>query len=199
MKNRKWARSTTCSSRSERQPCAPDSTTPAGMEPGIVFATGGKNMHGDFTRDTFDPAKNYSRVLMQQGRVALDADWNEQTSILLRYLRLLTRDIFGPHAGPSGNIGFEIIANLTDQPLKDKLAKLLPGDCKRREELEKPLLPGEMRTGRGRYSVDGLPVENHEPILYGEQPGAPFGDDVKPTELKTFKGRLLFYLDVWEP
>jgi hypothetical protein len=32
---------------------------------------------GDFTRDTFNPLKNFSRVLMQQGRVQLDADWNE--------------------------------------------------------------------------------------------------------------------------
>ena len=40
-------------------------------------------MKGDFTRDTFDAAKHFSRVLMQQGQVQLDADWNEQTSILL--------------------------------------------------------------------------------------------------------------------
>ena len=39
-------------------------------------------MRGDFTRDSFNPAKAYTRVLMQQGRVQLDADWNEQNSIL---------------------------------------------------------------------------------------------------------------------
>ena len=48
-------------------------------------------MKGDFTRDLFDPTKHYSGVLMQQGRVQLDADWNEQDSIqrnrtdLIRY------------------------------------------------------------------------------------------------------------------
>ena len=36
---------------------------------------------GDFSRDTFDPSKHFLRVLMQQGRVSLDADWNEQTDI----------------------------------------------------------------------------------------------------------------------
>lgn len=36
---------------------------------------------GDFTRDTFTPEKSYSRVLMQQGRVQVDADWNEQVSV----------------------------------------------------------------------------------------------------------------------
>ena len=38
-------------------------------------------MKGDFSRDTFDPAKQFTRVLMQQGRVQLDADWNEQIAI----------------------------------------------------------------------------------------------------------------------
>ena len=41
-------------------------------------------MKADLTRDTFHPLKHYSRVLMQQGRVQLDADMNEQAAILLR-------------------------------------------------------------------------------------------------------------------
>ena len=40
----------------------------------------------DITRATFHRVKHFSRVLMQQGRVQLDADWNEQVSILLHYL-----------------------------------------------------------------------------------------------------------------
>ena len=35
-------------------------------------------MPGDFSRDTFDSRNHFSGVLMQQGRVQLDADWNEQ-------------------------------------------------------------------------------------------------------------------------
>ena len=38
-------------------------------------------MKGDFSRLTFDPKKHYRRVLMQQGRVQVDADWNEQEAI----------------------------------------------------------------------------------------------------------------------
>jgi hypothetical protein len=64
-------------------------------------------MNGDFSRDTFHPAHRYSRVLMQQGRVLLDADWNEQTSILLHQLRALARDLIGPHGGPGE--GFRIL------------------------------------------------------------------------------------------
>src|SRR5258708_34003638 len=66
---------------------------------------------GDFTRDTFDSLKHFSRVLMQQGRVQLDADWNEQTSILLHYLQTLAADLIGPHGGPGD--GFRIV-QMTD-------------------------------------------------------------------------------------
>ena len=39
-------------------------------------------MKGDFTRSTFNARKHFTRVLMQQGRVQVDADWNEQQAIL---------------------------------------------------------------------------------------------------------------------
>jgi hypothetical protein len=67
-------------------------------------------MKADLTRDTFFPFKHFSRVLTQQGRVQLDADSNEQASILLRYLRALAADIIGPAGGPKGNVGFGISA-----------------------------------------------------------------------------------------
>ena len=54
-------------------------------------------MKGDFSRNTFDPRKHFTRVLMQQGRVQLDADWNEQAAILLHYVRTLAADLIGPH------------------------------------------------------------------------------------------------------
>jgi len=52
-------------------------------------------MKGDFTRFTFDPTKHYRRVLMQQGRVQLDADWNEQAAINRHLESLYLRDILG--------------------------------------------------------------------------------------------------------
>src|SRR6266699_237149 len=68
-------------------------------------------MKGDFSRLTFDPLKGYTRVLMQQGRVQLDADWNEQVSILLHYLQNLAKDLIGPYGGPIDNPGFAITAD----------------------------------------------------------------------------------------
>ena len=42
-------------------------------------------MPTDISRITFNPSKHYVAVRLQQGRVELDADWNEETDIL-RYL-----------------------------------------------------------------------------------------------------------------
>src|SRR6185312_8292386 len=56
-------------------------------------------MNGDFSRVTFEAKNQYSRVLMQQGRVLLDADWNEQAAIFHYALRTFIRDIFGPRWG----------------------------------------------------------------------------------------------------
>ncbi len=65
-------------------------------------------MKGDFSRDTFDPLNNFSRVLLQQGRVQLDADFNEQAAILLHMLRRLTADLFGPYAIAGGPDAFRV-------------------------------------------------------------------------------------------
>ncbi len=75
-------------------------------------------MKGDFTRDTFHPEKGYSSVRMQQGRVQLDADWNEQVDIQAHLHAIALRDIIGgccvPDAEPdsyrvaAGNEGLTI-------------------------------------------------------------------------------------------
>jgi len=67
----------------------------------------------DLTRRSFDPFKHFSRVLMQQGRVQLDADWNEQAGILLHLLRRLTADQFGPAFLARFGGGFEILSLVT--------------------------------------------------------------------------------------
>src|SRR5690348_14548384 len=59
-------------------------------------------MKADIARMTFDPAKRYTRVLMQQGRVQLEADWNEQAQLLTEALRLLAADLVGPWGGSDG-------------------------------------------------------------------------------------------------
>jgi hypothetical protein len=45
------------------------------------------NFTADFTRSTFNKTKHYTKVNMQQGKVTLDADWNEQQAIDAHHLR----------------------------------------------------------------------------------------------------------------
>jgi hypothetical protein len=74
-------------------------------------------MKGDFTRFTFQPNKQYTSVLMQQGRLQLDADWNEQMSILAYQNQVQIQDMIGALAGAPrqkdgkrGEEGFKIFA-----------------------------------------------------------------------------------------
>jgi len=66
-------------------------------------------MKADLTRNSFRYWKHFTRVLMQQGRVQLDADWNEQAAILFHYLRSSAADIIGPFGRPAANPGFVIL------------------------------------------------------------------------------------------
>ncbi len=99
-------------------------------------------MKGDFTRDTFDPSRHYTRVLMQQGRVQLDADSNEQNAIDARRDETTTADLVGECGGPAENAAFEITAGSS----------------------------GDFRLSSGRYYVNGIQCEAESEISYRNQP-----------------------------
>ena len=139
-------------------------------------------MKNDITRDTFHRVKHFSRVLMQQGRVQLDADWNEQVSILLNYLRTLTSDLLGPGAGPEEACGFELIVK--DDGLSENDKKLF---AKSKKVLIAP----------GRYYVGGLLVEQEKFVSFFDQLGHPVPDDIEK-KLKDADEQVVIYLDVWE-
>jgi hypothetical protein len=63
----------------------------------------------DLTRKSLNLLKHFSQVLNQQGRVQLDADWNEEGGILLHLIRQLTADQLGPAATSPRNGGFTIV------------------------------------------------------------------------------------------
>jgi hypothetical protein len=142
-------------------------------------------MSGDYSRKTFDPLRDFSGVLMQQGRVQLDADWNELVGIISRRLRAETTDIIGRGTVPKETPdGFKI-----------------------------EISGGVLTIGRGRIYVDGLLAENHGqpplefdavlgeergtlPVPYDEQPYFPNAATVAPAP--TEGGPYLVYLDVWQ-
>jgi len=126
-------------------------------------------MRGDFSRSSWQPAKGYRQVLLQQGRVALDADFNEQGELSADGLRQLTRDLLGPHAGPAGALGFAIGAD-----------------------------GGGFTIAPGHYYVDGWRAVNHRAaavLRYDTQAGFPFPGAVDSFDDDQ---SYLFYLDVWE-
>ena len=65
-------------------------------------------MPGDYSRKTFNRKKHYSGVLMQQGRVQLDSDWNEQLAIQLYRTETEAIDVVGQSGVPKKNDGFKI-------------------------------------------------------------------------------------------
>lgn len=139
-------------------------------------------MKGDFSRVTFDPRNHFSQVLLQQGRVTLDADPNEQGAILLHHLRTLARDLFGPYGGPVDDLGFQLTLDVADNT---------------------PTLV----VGAGRYYVDGILCES-EGCDYIDQPryvplaadGNAAGDALRDwlDSRGDGDGQFWVYLDVWE-
>ncbi|MGH8475684.1 MAG: DUF6519 domain-containing protein, partial [Methylococcales bacterium] len=127
---------------------------------------------GDFTRDTFNPEKTFSRVLLQQGRVQLDADWNEQVSIHLHQLRSLACDIGGPHWGPNEGSGFAI----------EKIDGSKDFNFTIRS---------------GHYYVNGILCEAGEGVTFNNQPNFPELNKPEKDRLNQ-QANLLVYLDIWE-
>ena len=62
-------------------------------------------MKGDFSRITnlLTGDEHYSVVLMQQGRVQLDSDWNAQALIQWFRIQNLAQDLIGEHGGRGEN------------------------------------------------------------------------------------------------
>jgi hypothetical protein len=151
-------------------------------------------MKGDFTRNTFDPLKHFSRVLLQQGRVQLDADFNEQAAILLHYLQTFAADIIGPFGGPESDLGFAVLPNLAQiANLSKEEQDRLNADKEKLELLFKnPAKTLDFVITKGRYYVDGVLCENEDYALYSEQSN--YAQEI----LQQLKPPFLLYLDVWE-
>ena len=147
---------------------------------------------GDFTRDTYNKSKHFLRVLMQQGRVQLDADFNEQISILLDRLQTLTKDVLGLHGGPDDNCGFEVIATV------EQINNINNLNDKQKDELKKRLQKQGFLIGKGNYYVEGILCENEDFTTYSQQPEFTPTLEVDTEKLQKNGGTYLAYLDVWE-
>ena len=135
-------------------------------------------MKGDFSRITFDPYRHYSRVLLQQGRVQTDADFNEQADISVYLMRQLAADIIGSSGGPGDGFKIEAVTDENNQPV----------EC-------------DFAIHQGHYYVAGILCRNEPPgtcppstpgpVLYTTQPY------FTPPPLEAGE-HYFVYLDVWE-
>ncbi|HJQ29860.1 MAG TPA: DUF6519 domain-containing protein, partial [Rubrobacter sp.] len=135
-------------------------------------------MKADLSRLTFDPTRRYSGVLMQQGRVQLDSEWNEQQEIHQHRAQTGARDEIGPRGTPidrnGGATGFEITDN-----------------------------QGALFIGGGHIYVDGILCVNDRDVPIERQPDLPSAADLTGwldgAESEESGIRLgLAFLDVWE-
>ncbi|HJW92880.1 MAG TPA: DUF6519 domain-containing protein [Thermoanaerobaculia bacterium] len=165
-------------------------------------------MKKDASRDTFQARRHYSRVLMQQGRVQLDADWNEQGDIIGHRIETEAYDVIGRCGAPMHDAGFQISAPLiinfdwTGEPVTTNAnpatTKAAPkGKAKASFPAGRidpfPIFDlSDFLIGPGRYYVDGILCINESLVTYLQQPDLP-----SPTPL-TQAGLYIVYIDVWQ-
>ncbi|MFF7441752.1 DUF6519 domain-containing protein [Streptomyces sp. NPDC008122] len=148
-------------------------------------------MGADLSRVRFDALRDHSGVVMQQGRLLLDSDWNEFVAIVDRRLRAAAADLGTPGVA-EGFPGVAVVPRTT--PDAFRITSSADG----------------ITIGRGRMYVDGLMAENHgtgdgiafDPLLAGpaRTKDTPYGNQpywTAPTALPT-TGTHVVYLDVWQ-
>ena len=139
-------------------------------------------MKGDFARVSFDPTLHYSQVFQQQGRVLLEADWNEQAHIQLHLLRTLARDLVGPCW--AAGTGFAITSSTTNA-----------------DGSSKPLPLTDWQLAPGHFYVDGILCVNETACTLAQQPHAPtfdYGVSDGKSGFENPPAGFALWLDVWE-
>ncbi|MEE9554396.1 MAG: DUF6519 domain-containing protein [candidate division Zixibacteria bacterium] len=134
-------------------------------------------MKGDFSNYRYRPRVNYSSVLKQQGRVALDSDWNEQAKIWDDKFRGFIRDFLGEFAIPLPPDGF---GKTGFNPFKIDNFSSGPGD----------VIDFSVRQGVCYLAGHRFRLEND--VTYRTQPDYP-----EPNLISGQGDNILVYLEVW--
>lgn len=151
-------------------------------------------MKSDLTRDSFDQAKHYRGVQQQQGRVQLDADWNEQLDITGYRIETETVDTVGMCGAPLHDDGFRLVT---------AAAGLTAEESARAGNKNPPAVPaGDLLITAGRFYAGGVLAENDAIVLASAQPELPTPAQLAKLGVATVfppktAGTYLAYLDVW--
>jgi Family of unknown function (DUF6519) len=156
----------------------------------------GNTMSFDSSRFTLNPWNDFLGVVMQQGRVQLDSDWNEWLEEFARRIQ----------AGSMDTMGRAVVPATTPYGFKINVSVDASGQR-------------HLTIGAGRMYVDGLMVENHGPAAsalwdsaLAELSGAPAAPPpvaevdldyaaqpyLPNATLPAGNGPFLVYLDVWK-
>jgi hypothetical protein len=113
-------------------------------------------MAADRARVSYDPGRKWRGVIAQQGRVTVEADWNEAAAICADRDRQLTLDAVGTVGTPDGGYAVTAVsaAGSPAEPEGSPLAAV-PGDL--------VIWPGTLYLGGERLDLDG-------PVVYSAQP-----------------------------
>lgn len=120
-------------------------------------------MYGDFSRLTFNPTKSYTAVWSQQGRIQLDSDLNEQTAIMMDFMRQLAIDFIGPAGGHITRAGFKITPQDGDLALSPGHYYVAGIRCEV-PEFDADGNPGRV-TYNARKTADQPPIPKKPPYL----------------------------------
>ena len=142
-------------------------------------------MKSDNSRNTFDPRKHFRSVRLQQGRVQIDADGNEENDIVGYRVETEAHDLIGLCGAPLHYPAFHIVGALSELSTEEKA---LPGNATVPAKFELP----DFLISAGRYYVDGILCENETLTSYLNQPDFPSPPPI------TEQGPYLIYVDVWQ-
>jgi Family of unknown function (DUF6519) len=127
---------------------------------------------GDITRSTFEASRHFSGVRMQQGRVQLDADWNEQEDIRAHHDRAAVVDTVGPTGAPKAGGGFRLTGAADDSDLLLDPGRMWVGGtlC----ELEGDAAGAELTAAAAKVDslvLDGRQLAVHDWVELGDAGG----------------------------
>ncbi len=104
-------------------------------------------MPGDRARVSYDPSRKWRGVVAQQGRVTVEADWNEAAAIGEERDRQVTLDVVGPVGTPDGGYAVTAVPATGQAPAT-----------------------GDLTIGPGTLYLRGERLDLDQPVTYSTQP-----------------------------
>ena len=106
-------------------------------------------MAGDRARVSYDPKRKWRGVIAQQGRVTVEADWNEAATIGEERDRYVTLDVVGPVGTPDGGYAVTAVPATGEQAAST---------------------PDHLTIGKGTLYLGGERLDLDEQVHYSNQP-----------------------------